>query len=124
MPTATEHGTKAEHNLAFLDRIVLDDFSDWMAIAAFYTAVHLVEQLRALVGEHRDGHTDRNRTVRQNYPEIHRHYRELFNCSILARYGRAQDFWLTAADVRELLVANHLNPIRQFVAQRLAAEAP
>jgi len=45
MPSASEHQIKASHNRAFLNSITDPAFCDWMAVAAFYTAVHLVEQL-------------------------------------------------------------------------------
>lgn len=51
MPNQDQHRKKAESNRKFLASISLDDHPDWVVVAAFYTAVHLVERLRALAGE-------------------------------------------------------------------------
>jgi hypothetical protein len=45
MPSADQHRRKAESNRRFLASISLDDFPDWVVVAAFYTAVHVVERL-------------------------------------------------------------------------------
>jgi len=47
MPAESQHQNKATHNRQFLDSINTDDYPDWVVVAAFYTAVHLVERLRA-----------------------------------------------------------------------------
>ena len=44
MPSADEHQRQAEHNARFLETIDQDEFLDWFATAAFYTAVHLIEK--------------------------------------------------------------------------------
>jgi hypothetical protein len=95
-----------------------------MATAAFYTAVHLVEKLRALRGQHSLDHPERNQTVRRDYPRIHRHYRELYNWSLVARYSGISDFTLSAADVRHILIGRHLVAIEKFVAAQSAAGHP
>src|SRR5947209_3538946 len=61
MPTLEEHRRKVGHNLRSLETIDTDEFCDWMAVVAFYTAVHLVEQLRAVVNQHSLDHAGRNR---------------------------------------------------------------
>jgi hypothetical protein len=47
MPSADQHRNKANSNRKFLDGISLEDFPDWVVVAAFYTAVHLIEELLA-----------------------------------------------------------------------------
>lgn len=83
------HRDKARDNQAFLEQIS-DDFPDWIAIAAFYTAVHLVEMLAATDGHHSRGHHERNRYLKARYPGIWTHFFALWNYSVQARYDCAK----------------------------------
>ena len=38
MPSADQHRNKAERNRHFLNCVSLNDFPEWVAVAAFYTA--------------------------------------------------------------------------------------
>ena len=72
MPSASQHQSKAERNRKFLDSISIDDFPEWVVVAAFYTAVHLVERLRAEAGDgHSISHEDRLDYVQHRLPTIH-----------------------------------------------------
>ncbi len=75
MPNASQHHKKAEINRKFLATISIDDFPDWAVVVAFYTAVHVVEELRAACG---DGvstdHEDRLEHVQHKHPTIHTAY--------------------------------------------------
>ena len=51
MPSADQHRHKAERNRKFLDSISREEFPEWVVVGAFYTAVHLVERLRAMARE-------------------------------------------------------------------------
>lgn len=65
---------------------ISDEFADWIAIAAFYKAVHLVEMLRAVDGQHSRGHAGRRKYLKTVYPKIWIEYFPLDNFSIHARY--------------------------------------
>jgi hypothetical protein len=78
MATASQHKAKAESNLKFL-RTIGDDFPDWLATAAFYVALQLIEQLLAERGIHSKNHHDRKSSVIKDYPSISKHYQELYN---------------------------------------------
>jgi hypothetical protein len=94
MPSADQHRKKAEHNRAFLGSIVCDDFPEWKVVVAFYTAVHLVEGVRAAAGDgHSIDHDDRLTYVQQTHPSIHSPYQILQNVSMLARYESRADFF-------------------------------
>src|SRR5260370_32852291 len=108
MPSASEHQIKASHNRAFLNSITDPAFCDWMAVAAFYTAVHLVEALFALQGQHSKDHRGRNRAVRSKLRPIHKHYRSLYNLSMVARYYEASKFKLTAPLVKSQVIDTRL----------------
>jgi hypothetical protein len=113
MPKPNQHQVKADSNRAFLNTLLGPP--DWMAIIAFYTAVHLVEKLRAHRGEHSISHEDRSASVRKNFRAIQNEYHELFNNSLVARYGTAGQFTKTADDVKSLLIDTYLVAIEKYV---------
>jgi hypothetical protein len=94
MPSADQHRRKAESNRRFLDSIVCADFPDWKVTVAFYTAVHVVERLRAASGDgHSTSHEDRLAYVRLRHTAIHSAYHVLLNVSLLARYQSHSEFF-------------------------------
>lgn len=94
MPTADQHRVKVAGNRKFLATIPLHDHPDWVVTVAFYTALHVVDQLRAALGHgHSRGHTDRRAYIQQHHPKIHPHYHILENGSLLARYESNSDFF-------------------------------
>ena len=122
MPSADQHRRKAESNRRFLDTISPDDHPDWVVVAAFYTAVRLVERVRAAAGHgHSTGHEDRLAYVREVHPDIHTAYHQLQNASMLARYQSHGDFFsqFQPEEVSELLVGRYLAHIEQYVTERL-----
>ncbi len=127
MPKPKQHQEKAEHNRAFLNSICATGPADWIATVAFYTAVHLVEKLRAYNGQHSRDHEERNAAVRRDYRAIHTEYHELFNHSLIARYATVGKFYLSVADAKKLLVDTYLTQIEKYVAAesaKLTAPAP
>jgi hypothetical protein len=122
MPNPKQHQAKADHNRAFLAMIKDPSYADWLATAAFYTSVHLVEKLRAYDGDHSQSHMDRNEFVRKQHPSIHASYHQLFNISIIARYQTMNKFPLTAAAVQTDLVDGDLAAIEVYVANVTAAK--
>jgi hypothetical protein len=57
MPNSPHHRDKANHNRAFLNSIAVSQYPDWVTVAAFYTAVHLVERLRTRLPNASDQHS-------------------------------------------------------------------
>jgi hypothetical protein len=119
MPKPSQHQEKADHNRAFLNAIVSSGPADWIAVVAFYTAVHLVEKLRAYRGEHSKDHEERGQAVRKNFRPIHTPYHELFNHSLIARYGTLGKFTLSPADAKAVLVDTYLSPNRELCRRRI-----
>ncbi len=122
MPKASEHKTKAAHNRQFLDGIACDGFPDWAAVVAFYTAVHLVERVRAASGDgHSENHDDRLAYVANNHAEIHTALHILQNASMLARYQSRGDFFtqFQPEDVQTRLIDQFLAAIDAYVVTRL-----
>lgn len=127
MPSADQHRGKAERNRQFLASISLHDFPEWVAVAAFYTAVHLVERFRAHVGDgDSTSHEDRLAYVQHRLPDtVHSAYHVLQNVSMLARYQSMADFYaqFQAADVEREIVNNRLAHVEQYVQSAVAKQA-
>lgn len=114
MPKPKQHQEKADHCRKFLSTIG-KEFCDWQAIVAFYTALHLVEKVRAFGGEHSKSHEDRDAYVRRHLPKIYNAYHQLFNASLDARYKTCGAFTISAEDVEKILINRYLVEIEQFV---------
>jgi hypothetical protein len=122
MPNASKHRLKVESNRKFLATISCDDYPEWAVVVAFYTAVHLVERLRAASGDgDSTSHEDRLSYVQQVHPQIHTSYYQLQNASMLARYQARSDFFkqFQPEQVTELLINKYLVQIEQYVVNRL-----
>ena len=123
MPNSKQHQAKAQQNQEFLDSIDVARFASWTTVAAFYTAVHLVERLRAKRGrgtdDHSTDHHDRLEFVRRKENrQIQPAYEVLFNASLLARYETIESFnqAFTTEDIRDVLIAQYLKQIEDYVA--------
>lgn len=86
MGTRNQHQRKAQRNQKFVDAISGSGFPEWEAIAHFYTAVHLVEEMLATVKIHATSHRQRQDILKKNYPEILRPFRTLYNFALASRY--------------------------------------
>jgi hypothetical protein len=122
MPSRDQHRNKAEHNRRFLATISIDDYPDWVVVAAFYAAVHLVEQLRAGLGEgDSTSHEERLAYVQERHPKIHTAYHILQNASMLARYESNSAFFaqFQPQDIRDRVLGQFLPHIEQYVPQSI-----
>lgn len=128
MPNSKQHKKKAEHNRAFLDSITDDRFADWMAVVAFYTAVHLVERLRTLnhnaSEQHSRDHQHRREFVQSQHKQIHTAYHELFNASLIARYQTVNSFQtqLNVKDIKTRLINGYLAEIESYTAAKFSPQ--
>lgn len=86
-------------------------------MVAFYTAVHLVERLRALDGGHSESHQQRLDFVVANHRTIHDPYKQLLNAAWIARYASNSDFFkkFSNADVKDILIDRYLVSIEEYV---------
>jgi inorganic triphosphatase YgiF len=116
MATEAAHLKKAEPNQRFLETIG-DDFPDWLAVVAFYKAVHLVEALFARKKSPSHNHSQRNYRLKRQFPSIWMHFRPLYGASMLLRYT---DRMITSAHVRQELIANRLKAVETLVHQELS----
>lgn len=122
MPNRSQHRNKAKSNRDFLATISPDHLP-WTAVAAFYTAVHLVESLRAAENDHSESHGDRNAYVQSNHRVIHGAFRDLYNASRLARYHGNADFHRAFPDsmVIDTIVGVWLVEVEKYVDGRLGS---
>lgn len=117
MPNPSHHQIKAKTNRKFLDSFEWLDYSDWAVVVAFYTAVHLVEQLRALDGQDSKSHQDRLQYVQANHRAIHTEFHQLLNVSKLARYEANSVFYgqFSNSDVADIVIKQWLTTIEKYV---------
>ena len=115
MATEQKHREKAESNKKFREQIP-EEFPDWLAIVAFYEAVHIVETLLARYGIHSKSHTSRNEEIKKRFPIIWEHYLPLYNVSRLVRYT---PYRITIEQAREHMVDHRLAAVRRLVAEAI-----
>lgn len=88
--------------MAFLATIILADHPEWAVTAAFYVALHRVEQLLAASNIHIESHVERLEYVRRHHPAISGPFRQLHDASRLARYYSTGDFFRRFADAGDM----------------------
>ncbi len=118
------HHKKWMHNRKFLSAID-DEFSDWMVVVAFYTALHAIEALFAHDGVTESiDHYSRNQILKgyKRYDQIWRHYRPLRDAAQAARYQCGDDSWVPVADVKGRLIGHHLASLGQSVSKLIGEE--
>ncbi len=93
MPKKIRHQTQWFSNKNILAELVSDNrYPDWIAIVAFYTALHRIEQVLAQHNEHPKGHSDRRRILSQTKFEnllseqVILDYFDMYDVSRSARY--------------------------------------
>lgn len=118
MASEAAHLAKADSNQSFLETIG-DEYPDWLAVVAFYKAVHLVEALFAREGTQSKNHTGRNRRLKKRHPAIWKAFSPLFNASKLLRYT---DHKISAHKVRQELIANRLTTVESLIRNKLSAK--
>jgi hypothetical protein len=135
MSDKESHLAQAEKNQLTIDYLLgdSDKHPEWIATIAFYKAVHLVEALfstekKLQIKPHSNDHSSRLDTLKKNnrYLNIFKHFRPLFNASIIARYlcddkGSFCCFrdYYTIDDVKNKILNHHLKQIENTVAKML-----
>lgn len=132
MPSLDAHLAAARSNydlMTYLRTNRLNTDAGWVAVVAFYTALHVVEAVFAKVRlggvEHTATHYDRRNVLRntRQYLKRWQHYRPLYDAASDARYPEAGEaFHMTPTQVESVLIDHHLKEITAF-AQRHAGIA-
>lgn len=115
MPTVSEHVAKAEafeRVLAIFDEGNPDHW-DWIAVVAFYAALHWADAYLATQGRHPQNHRERHNALA--FLPIRSDFGELYVVSRQARYESGHIGYDEALRMRDRL----LPLIRQWVRQQL-----
>jgi hypothetical protein len=128
MPSKQAHLAAADHNQAAIDhlRLRIVDLPDWVVVAAFYKALHLVEAVFAHDGiNHAQDHGQRNEILKKTnrYKNLWRNYSPIWQASLVARYlehvgpGDSRTFpnYLDAKTVESLVLNHYLRQIERTV---------
>jgi hypothetical protein len=95
MPSKESHVAAAVENQKVIDYLCerIEDYPGWVAVVAFYKALHVVEATFASNSIHMDNHRDRNRLLKSDprYSHIWKNYRPLWDASLIARYLREDE---------------------------------
>ncbi len=95
MPSSQQHKEKSRENRVFLDFLIANNGPpEWIAVVAFYSALHAIERLSACDNRHYQKHQDRLAylTGHKKHRAIHRDFAILFDASLVARYGTPNAF--------------------------------
>jgi hypothetical protein len=137
MPNKDCHLAVARRNQAVIDQFLANGNThpEWVAIVAFYKALHIVDAV--LFANHSDkhggSHDNRNQILKTTtrYQNLYRHYRPLFSASLVGRYletdqqqFRCFDDYLSAADVVSILLDHHLRQLEKSAEKIIGSLAP
>jgi hypothetical protein len=112
---------KAERNKIFISQKliqIVDTYPDWVAIVAFYSALHFVDA--HLLKHHsiqREHHEERERDVAIHMQDIYPAYKRLFEMGFRARYQRVEDN--PSADEAQSAFNYDLPEVETYVKQRM-----
>ena len=130
MPNFEAHEEAANRNQKVLNCLLEnydhspDDFAHWVIAVAFYKALHLVEAIFYTDGFHSTDHRERNQRLKdvKKFGHIWKHYRPLFEASMVARYlvnphsGTDQtdlNTYLSDTAIRSQFINHHLRQIEK-----------
>jgi hypothetical protein len=134
MPSLDAHLAAARGNhdlMTYLQTHRLSTDAGWVAVIAFYTALHTVEAVFASLRhggvEHTATHYERRNVLRnvRQYLKVWQHYRPLHDAASDARYLEAGEaFHMTPVQVESILIDHHLKEILAFAHRHAALTIP
>jgi hypothetical protein len=126
VPDSTAHLAVARRNQLLIDRLLTDPAAhpEWLAVVAFYKALHVVEAVlfRTHPARHGLDHPTRNQLLKaRRYQHLYKNYRPLYTASLVARYlessesGEVGAFaeYMSAERVRDYLVNHCLRQVER-----------
>ena len=131
MPNVSDHLGLAKRLLGTLEHLSkdLDAHSEWIAVTAFYRALHLSEAvLLTKKVQHDRTHVGREQALKRtnSTSNIWKHYRSLWQASCIARYlafhndeYKSFSSFLSPSEVHTELVRHRLREIEKSVALQL-----
>jgi hypothetical protein len=134
MPSPDAHLAAARSNydlMTYLRANRLATDAGWVAVIAFYTALHVVEAVFATLRhggvEHTATHYERRNVLRnvRQYLKLWQHCRPLHDAASDARYLEAGEaFHMTPAQVESILIDHHLKEILAYAQRHAAVTVP
>lgn len=97
---------------------IIDEFPDWVAVVAFYSALHFVDA--HLLKHHaiqREHHDEREKDVATHLVEIYPAYKRLFELGFRSRYLRVEDN--PTPEEAKNAIEYELPEIENYVMQRM-----
>jgi len=148
MPNLEAHEEAATRNQTVLDCLLMnydsspDDFAHWVITVAFYKALHLVEGIFYMDGLlshekrpfHSKEHKERNQRLKniKRFEHLWKHYRPLFEASMVARYlydphsdmeQTDLSTYLSGNSIRHKFIEHYLHQIeKSFEARKIEYE--
>lgn len=117
----TAHLLKAKRNKKILSKYlmqIIDKCPDWVAVVAFYTALHFVEAfLKRNHGINFKRHEERHTFMSEHVREIYPAYYRLYDLGFKARYKSIKD--APNFDDADSAVKYDLADVEKFVIERL-----
>lgn len=134
MSDELSHLAQAVHNQDTINHLLNapSDQSDWIATAAFYKALHLVEAVFANDKKISHGHNHETRErilkVYREYSDIGKHYRILWSISMVSRYLQGKDSksyhafseYMTADEVKSKVLGHLLHQVQKGAIKHLS----
>lgn len=137
VPDSNAHLTVARRNQLLIDRLLADlgAHPEWLAVVAFYKALHLIEAVlfRTHPVKHGRDHPHRNQLLKdRRYQHLYKHYRPLFAASLVARYLESEEAgevgafaeYMPAERVRDYLVNHCLRQVERSAEAFLGPLSP
>ena len=134
MPSVNAHLATARNNFdltMYLRTNRLQSDAGWVAVIAFYTALHVVEAVFASLRlggvEHTSTHYERRNVLRnvRQYQKLWQHYRPLLDAASDARYLEAgEEFHMTPMQVESVLLDHHLKEIVAYAIRHAGISVP
>jgi hypothetical protein len=137
MPDKDCHLAVARRNQELIDRLLAagNTHPEWIAVIAFYKALHIVDAVLFVnhPDKHGGSHENRNRisktTIR--YQNIYRHYRPIFSASLIGRYleDNYQSHhcfaeYMSSEDVVNTILNHHLKQLEKSAEKIIGAISP
>lgn len=126
MPDKDSHLAVANRNRVLIDQLLAagNQHAEWVAVIAFYRALHLVDAVLFVEHPARHGgsHEQRNQLLKttRKYANLNKYYRPLFAASLVARYLKAEgqgyrtfEAYMSGDDVVNELLNHYLKQVEK-----------
>lgn len=137
MPDKDSHLAVARRNQDLIGQLLAggNGYPEWVAVIAFYKALHIVDAVLFVnhPEKHGGSHDNRNHLLKTTprYANLYKQYRPLFSASLVARYLEADHRgygsfaeYMTADDVVHTLLNHYLRQLEKSAEKLIGSIAP